>query len=57
MASTAAATTASVARTDALHKWCADNGHIPTAVGWEHYGHWQEDAEQLQTMIAVVLQP
>ena len=42
---------------DALHKWCADNGHVPTGVGWEHYGHWHEDPEQLQTMIAVVLQP
>jgi effector-binding domain-containing protein len=42
---------------DALHKWCADNGHIPTGVGWEHYGHWHEDPEQLETMIALVLQP
>jgi effector-binding domain-containing protein len=42
---------------DALHEWCADNGHVPTSVGWEHYGHWHEDPEQLETMIALVLQP
>jgi effector-binding domain-containing protein len=42
---------------DALHKWCADNGHIPTGVGWEHYGHWHDEPEHLETMIALVLQP
>ena len=42
---------------DNLHKWCADNGHRPSGVGWEHYGHWNEDPEQLETMIALVLQP
>lgn len=42
---------------DALHKWCGDNGLIPTGVGWEHYGHWHDDPEQLETMIALVLQP
>jgi effector-binding domain-containing protein len=41
---------------DALHKWCSVNGQVPTGGRWEHYGHWNEDPEQLETVIAVVLQ-
>jgi effector-binding domain-containing protein len=41
---------------DELHQWCVENGHIPTGVGWEHYGHWNEDPEQLETVIALVLE-
>jgi len=27
----------------AVVQWCAANGHTPTGVNWEIYGHWQDD--------------
>jgi len=26
---------------DAIHKWCASEGHRLTGLRWEIYGHWQ----------------
>ena len=30
---------------DAVHEWCAANGHELTRVRWEIYGHWGEDQD------------
>jgi effector-binding domain-containing protein len=29
----------------AVHEWCAANGHTPTGLRWEVYGHWREDQD------------
>jgi effector-binding domain-containing protein len=28
---------------DAIRAWCAANGHKPTGLNWEIYGHWQPE--------------
>ena len=30
---------------DAVHEWCAANGHELTRVRWEIYGHWADDQD------------
>jgi effector-binding domain-containing protein len=34
---------------DAVHQWCADNGHALAGPSWEVYGHWTDDPSQLRT--------
>jgi effector-binding domain-containing protein len=33
----------------AVHKWCADHGHVLAGPSWELYGHWTDDPAQLRT--------
>ena len=40
---------------EAVQTWCRDNGHVLTGVSWEHYGHWHEDPEQMETAVAYLL--
>ncbi len=41
---------------EAVKSWCRDNGRVLTGVSWEHYGHWHEDPEQMETAVAYLLQ-
>jgi effector-binding domain-containing protein len=49
----------SYADLDAAHRavlaWCTANGHQPTGVRWEVYGHWHDDPEQVETEIFYLL--
>lgn len=49
----------SYAALDAAHRavlsWCTANGHQPTGVRWEVYGHWHDDPEQVETEIFYLL--
>ena len=40
---------------DAVQQWCRDNGHTTTGVSWEHYGHWHEDPEEMETAVCYVV--
>jgi effector-binding domain-containing protein len=40
---------------DGMHAWCRANGQTLTGVRWEHYGHWRDDPNELETLIAYVL--
>ncbi len=35
--------------------WCAANGLELAGTSWEHYGHWHDDPDQLETAIAYML--
>ena len=39
----------------AVKKWCADNGHALAGPRWEAYGHWTEDASNLETEVCYLL--
>ena len=41
---------------EAVQAWCRDKGHQLSGVSWEHYGHWHEDPEQMETAVAYLLQ-
>jgi effector-binding domain-containing protein len=36
---------------DAIHAWCAANGHELAGPRWEIYGDWHEDPAQLETEV------
>jgi effector-binding domain-containing protein len=36
---------------DAVHRWCADNGHTVAGPRWEIYGDWREDEAELETEV------
>ena len=40
---------------EAVQTWCRQNGQMLTGVSWEHYGHWHEDPEQMETTVAYLL--
>ena len=40
---------------EAVHAWCAKNGHELTRTRWEVYGDWHEDPTQVETEISWVL--
>jgi len=40
---------------DAVQAWCTSNGHGLSGVSWEHYGHWHEDPNEMETAVAYVL--
>jgi effector-binding domain-containing protein len=42
---------------DAVHKWCAENGHALAGPSWEVYGHWTDDPSQLRTDVFWLLRP
>lgn len=41
---------------DAVHKWCASQGHTLAGPSWEIYGHWTDDPAQLRTDVFWLLQ-
>ena len=40
---------------EALHAWCAENGHAIGASSWEIYGDWDSDETKLETTIVYEL--
>ena len=40
-----------------LQEWLAANGRGRTALSWEIYGDWNEDASKLETEVYIQLQP
>lgn len=40
---------------EAVQTWCRANGHTLTGVSWEHYGHWHEDPEAMETAVVYVV--
>jgi effector-binding domain-containing protein len=41
---------------DAIHRWCAANGHALAGPSWEVYGHWVDDPAKLRTDVFYLLQ-
>ena len=41
---------------DAIHTWCAANGHTLAGPRWEIYGDWHEDPAQLETEVYYLLE-
>ena len=41
----------------AVRAWCKENGRKPAGVGWEVYGHWNEDPAKLRTDVFYLLEP
>ena len=35
----------------AVHRWCANHGHVITGTRWEIYGDWRDDPRDLETEI------
>lgn len=40
---------------DAIHRWCAANGHERAGPRWERYGDWRDDPRDLETEIYYLL--
>jgi effector-binding domain-containing protein len=38
-----------------IRAWCADSGHTPAGINWEHYTHWHEEPERCVTDIYYLL--
>jgi effector-binding domain-containing protein len=36
---------------DAIHTWCAENGHTLSRTRWEIYGDWSDDPGKLETEV------
>jgi effector-binding domain-containing protein len=39
----------------AVHEWCAAQGHRLAGLRWEVYGHWYEDPARVETEVAWLL--
>ena len=40
---------------EAVHEWCAHNGHAVVGPAWEIYGDWSEDPSRLRTDVFLAL--
>lgn len=40
---------------DAIHAWCAANGHRIGGQSWEIYGDWTNDESKLETTVVYLL--
>jgi effector-binding domain-containing protein len=36
---------------EAVHAWCAANGHLLSRTRWEIYGDWRDDPEEMETEV------